>query len=290
MSIRIFDHLADAVAPYDGVILDVWGCLHDGGAIFADAAQALAALRDAAIPVVLLSNAPRRSDRVAQILAEKGLAPGLVRSILTSGDAARAALAARAAPWAAALGDRAYHLGPARDTGLLDGLDYTENDAIETCDFILCTGLDRPEESVADYEPVLAAGVARALPMICANPDKTVVRNGQAELCAGALAARYAALGGRVHEFGKPYGDVYGLCLAALGITEREKVLAIGDGLDTDIRGARDAGIDSLLVTGGLLAERLSTPPGVRPAAGELEALARAAGVRPGAAIARMVW
>ncbi len=102
MSIEVFDHLADAVVPYDGVILDVWGCLHDGGAIFADAAQALAGLQEAAIPVVLLSNAPRRSDRVAEILAEKGLAPGLVRTILTSGDAARAALAARAAPWAGA--------------------------------------------------------------------------------------------------------------------------------------------------------------------------------------------
>ena len=290
MSIRIFDHLADAVAPYDGVILDVWGCLHDGGAIFADAGQALAGLRDSAIPVVLLSNAPRRSDRVAEILAEKGLAPDLVRATLTSGDAARAALAARNEPWADALGRRVYHLGPARDDGLLDGLDYTENDDLEASDFILCTGLDGPEESVVDYEPTLAAGVTRGLPMICANPDKTVSRHGRVELCAGALAARYAELGGTVHEFGKPHGEVYGLCLDALGIDRREKVLAIGDGLETDIRGAQGAGIDSLLVTGGLMAERLSSAPGARPSASEIETLARAGDARPTAAIARMVW
>ncbi len=126
--------------------------------------------------------------------------------------------------------------------------------------------------------------------MICANPDKAVVRHGRAELCAGALAARYAERGGTVHDFGKPHAEVYGLCLDALGIRERAKVLAIGDGLETDIRGARDAGIDSLLVTGGLLAERLSTPTGARPSAAELEALCREAGALPTAAIARMAW
>ena len=290
MSIRVFDHLADAVVPYSGVILDVWGCLHDGGAIFAGVAQALAGLRNAAIPVVLLSNAPRRSDRVAESLAEKGLGPGLVRAILTSGDAARAALAARNESWAGALGRRVYHLGPARDDGLLDGLDYTESDDLEVSDFILCTGLDGPEESVADYEAALAAGVERGLPMICANPDKSVARRGRAELCAGALASRYADLGGTVHAFGKPYAGVYGLCLDALGIGERRKVLAIGDGLETDIRGARNAGIDALLVTGGLLAGRLSGAPGARPSATEIEALSRTAGTLPTAAIARMVW
>ncbi len=290
MSIKVFDDLADAVAPYDGVILDVWGCLHDGGAIFAEAAEALAGLRDAAIPVVLLSNAPRRSDRVAEILAEKGLSPGLVRTILTSGDAVRAALAARNEPWAGALGQRVYHLGPARDGGLLDGLDYTETDDLDASDFILCTGLDGAEESITDYEAVLTAGAKHGLPMICANPDKTVARHGRVELCAGALAARYTELGGIVHAFGKPYADVYDLCLDALGIPDRGKVLAIGDGLETDIRGARDAGIDALLVTGGLLGQQLSTAPGARPSANELEALARAVGTLPSAAIARMVW
>jgi HAD superfamily hydrolase (TIGR01459 family) len=290
VSICIFNHLADAVGPYDGVILDVWGCLHEGGAIFAHAAAALNHLHESEIPVVLLSNAPRRASRVADALAGKGLAPGLVRAILTSGDSARAALRARETPWAAKLGKRAYHLGPARDEGLLEGLDYTPSDDLGSADFILCTGLDGPEERVADYEPILTRGTSRGLPLICANPDKAVRRNGQTELCAGTLAARYAELGGMVHEFGKPHGAVYGLCLEALGITRRDRVLAIGDGPETDIRGAADAGIDSLLVTGGLLAEQLSTAPGTAPEPAEIETLSRAAGALPTAAIARMIW
>ena len=290
MPITIFNHFADAVAPYDDVILDVWGCLHDGGAVFPEALDCLNRLAGQGKTVTLLSNAPRRADRVAAALAEKGLAASLYQHIVTSGDAARSALEEHPAPWASELGARVFHMGPERDAGLLDGLPYDSENDIARADFILCTGLDGPEDAVADYESDLRAGAERSLPLVCANPDKTVIRNDRCELCAGALAARYREMGGTVHDFGKPYPAIYHRCLAALDGIERRRVLCVGDGLETDIQGAMNAGFDSLLVTGGLLAPRLSTPPGTPPLAGELEAICVTAGIHPTAALARLAW
>ena len=136
---------------------------------------------------------------------------------------------------------------------------------------------------------MLQAAAARGLPMICVNPDLLVIRLGVQEPCAGALAARYEALGGRVRYFGKPYPDVYDLALARLGVPPA-RVLAVGDGLATDIAGADAAGLDSVLVTGGLLADALDLAPGAAPDAGTLDDACRAAEVRPRAALATFIW
>ena len=129
----------------------------------------------------------------------------------------------------------------------------------------------------------------RDLPMICVNPDRLVIRLGVQEPCAGALAARYEAIGGRVRYFGKPYPEVYDLALAALDVPPA-RVLAVGDGLATDIAGANAAGLDSLLVTGGLLADTLDLAPGEAPSASDLEDACRNAGARPQAALSAFAW
>ncbi len=286
--IPILPRLAPLMADYDGCILDVWGVMHQGGPAYPEALDCLRHLRAAGKRVVFVSNAPRLAAQVESVLGGKGIEAALYDAVVASGDAARQALADRTRPPFDGLGRRYRLLGPPGSDDVLDGLGYAAAD-IDGADFLLGIGLDDGRETVEDHEPILQAAVARDLPMICVNPDLLVIRLGVQEPCAGALAARYEALGGSVRYFGKPHPEVYDLALAALGLAPR-RVLAVGDGLATDIAGAAAAGLASLLVTGGLLADSLGLAPGEPPGAQALEDACRAAGVRPSAALAAFVW
>lgn len=290
MTVRLIGGLREIAPAYDALIVDLWGVVHDGVVPYAGAVDCLARLGDRGARVVLLSNAPRPSPRAVEMLRGMGVADGLYLGVVTSGDAVRDALARRADPWVAALGRRYLFLGKDGDRGLLDGLGYREAAGVEDAEFVLNTGLDAGAETVADYDAVLRRAAARGLGMVCANPDLAVIRGGRREPCAGALAARYAALGGKVRAYGKPHPEVYALCFAALAGVARERILAVGDGLETDIEGARRAGLDSLLVTGGLLAHAWGTPRGAPPDAGRLAAACAEAGVAPTAAVPAFVW
>jgi HAD superfamily hydrolase (TIGR01459 family) len=282
--------LSGLVDRYDGYIIDLWGVLHDGAKAYPGAVDCLRRLRERGKRIVILSNAPRRAEAVARRTAEIGITPDLYDHLLSSGEEAWQSLQARQDPWYAELGRRLCHLGPARDRGMLDGLDVDEVPDAAAADFILATGLDGPEDSVAAYEPALAAGAARGIPLICANPDLEVVRDGVRELCAGALAARYEELGGEVRYHGKPYPSVYRSCLDLLGITDRARILGVGDSLRTDIAGAAGAGIDSLLVIGGIHAEELAIPPGAPLDPQRLAALSARLGHQPTASVPAFTW
>ena len=289
MSIPIIPGLAGLAADYDGYILDVWGVMHQGGPAYPEAVECLHRLRAAGKRVVFLSNAPRRAARIAAVLAGKGVDAGLYDAVVSSGEAARLALAARSRPPADGLGSMFYLLGPAGSADLLDGPDYAATGDLAAAAFLLGIGLDESRGSVEAYEPVLSAAAARGLPMICVNPDRLVVRLGRRELCAGALAERYEAIGGRVRYYGKPHAEVYALSLAALDLAPA-RVLAVGDGLATDIAGAAAAGLDSVLVTGGLLGDALGLARGVAPDPPALEQACHAHGARPRAALATFTW
>ena len=289
MTIPIVPGLAALAADYDGYILDVWGVMHQGGAAYPEARACLRRLRGAGKQVVFLSNAPRLAHQVKATLNGKGVDAVLYDAVVASGDAARLTLADRSLPPAQGLGTRYHLLGPPWSDDVIDGLGYAPAADIGEAEFLLGIGLDDGCNTVEDHEPILHAAAARDLPMICVNPDLLVIRLGVREPCAGALAARYEELGGRVHYFGKPYPEVYELALAALGLPS-SRVLAVGDGLATDIAGAAGAGLDSLLITGGLLADTLDLRPGEAPSARALEEACRAAGVTPHAALAAFVW
>ncbi len=288
MTIPILPGLATLAADYDGYILDVWGVMHQGGPAYPEALACVRRLREAGKRVVFLSNAPRLAPQVEAVLNGKGVDAALYDAVVASGDAARHALADRARPPVEGLGTRYRLLGPPGSDDVLDGLGYTAAD-VATADFLLGIGLDDAINTVEDHEPVLQAAAARDLPMICVNPDLLVIRLGVQEPCAGALAARYEALGGRVRYFGKPYMDVYDLALAKLDLPPA-RVVAVGDGLATDIAGADAAGLDAVLVTGGLLADALDLAPGAAPDAQALDDACRAAGVTPRAALATFIW
>src|SRR5262249_19243456 len=162
-------------------------------------------------------NGPRRAAALARRTAEIGITPDLYDELHSSGEETWRLLRERSEPAIAALGNRVFPIAPERDRDLLDGLDLKSVESPAAADFLIATGRAAAAETVADYEQLLAAGATYGRLMLCANPDLEVVRGGVREFCAGALAARYEALGGSVHYVGKPHPLVYQTCLARLG-------------------------------------------------------------------------
>ena len=290
-AIRQLAGLSDLAGRYDAVILDLWGVVHDGYAAYPGALACLAILGGEAVQRLFLSNAPRGSDRVVRRLDELGIPGTAYDHIITSGDLTRRALERRDDAWHAALGRAYYHLGPHRDAELIDGLAYRAVARLADADFILNTGLVNDEtETVAAYESLLDAALARRLPMICANPDLSVVRGLRSVPCAGAVAAAYAARGGPTRYHGKPHPPSYAACFERFDGIDRRRILAIGDSLHTDIAGAVAAGLDALLVTGGVHADELGLVPGELADPHSLAELCAGAGHRPVAALAALAW
>ncbi|SDE41143.1 TIGR01459 family HAD-type hydrolase [Rhodospira trueperi] len=290
-AVPVLPGLETLCAGRDGLILDLWGVIHDGHSAYPGVAEALARIRDAGLATVMLTNAPRLSGPIVETMEGMGLPRDLYGGILSSGDAVHQELRDRTDPAFAALGRRLWHLGPERDRTVFEGLDLDVVEVPEAADFVLNTGPWSFDETVADYQARLDRCRAAGLPMVCANPDHVVIREGRKVICAGALAARYAEMGGAVIDRGKPDPAIYDRALARLGVTDRRRVLAVGDGLHTDIRGAAAAGIDAVFVTGGLYAEPLGlTRHGERPDPERVAALCAAEGVAPIAAIPALVW
>lgn len=282
--------VADIAERYDGYIVDLWGVMHDGITAYPGARDCLAALMARGKRICILSNAPRRAAAVAVRNAELGIPAALYHGLVTSGEAAWAALRGRDEPRHRALGRRAFCIMPRRDRPLLDGLDLVEAARPAESDFLLVTGVESASDRVEDFAAELAEGLAAGRPMLCANPDLEVVRGGVREICAGAIAARYEAMGGSVIYHGKPHRPIYQACFAALGIADPARILAVGDSLRTDVAGARAAGIDSLFIAGGIHAEELGLAPGELPTLASLAQLCRAGREHPTWAAAAFVW
>jgi HAD superfamily hydrolase (TIGR01459 family) len=290
-AIPFYPGIAPFAARYDGFVLDLWGVIHDGISPYPGVADTLGRLRRLQKRVILLSNAPRRSAEIVSAMAKKmGIGPELYDEPISSGEAAYWALRRRDEPFFANLGRKCYLMGPVRDHGMLGGLDLHRVERMEEAEFILATGVDWDDDKLDIYEPALAVGAKNRLPMICANPDLVVIRGGKRVLCAGTLARRYEELGGQVRYFGKPYPPIYELSFAHMGIGERARIVAIGDSLRTDIAGAEAAGIDAVLVTGGIHAEELGIAHGEHPDPQALAEACARAGHIPIAAIPAFVW
>jgi HAD superfamily hydrolase (TIGR01459 family) len=277
-------------AAYDAYIVDLWGCLHNGIEAYPAALEWMARVRGHGARVIFLSNAPRRSSAVARQLLRMGVEAGTYDAIMTAGEAVRLEIEAATDPWYAGLGRRFFHIGTEPDAELLDGLGFTRVAEPALADFVLCCGIRKSQEKLAEFEPMLAQFLDLGLPMVCTNPDKSVLRGTSHELCAGAIAERYAEMGGEMREEGKPYPGVYRHCLELLDDRPGARVLCIGDGLKTDILGAHEAGLDALWVTGGLPAHEWGLRPEDMPDASLIDEACRGAGLRPVAAVPLLRW
>ncbi len=288
MPTPILPGIRPLIERYDGFVLDLWGVIHDGRTIFPWVNETLARLHRAGKRSVLLSNAPRRVAVTVERNAGLGLDNSLVDGLMTSGEATWQHLATRPDTFYRNLGRRCLHIGGARDISARDGLDFEFVTDVEQADFIFNTGSAHEDGSPLDEAPMLRAA-ERGLPMVCANPDKLVVVAGKRQECAGAIAARYEAAGGRVRYHGKPHAEIYEPVMAMLKLP-KERCLAIGDSLATDIRGAANAGIDSLFVVDGIHREELDPEDSGEVDAVMLEQLTQEHGLAPVAAVHRFVW
>lgn len=274
---------------FDAFILDLWGVIHDGTAAFPHSAETLIRLREAGRKTMLLSNAPRRAHVLEAQMDSFGIPRHLYDFAMSSGEAVRAELIERRDPFFAALGQRCYHLGPERDRSVFEDVDVTIVDSVAEAEFMVNTGPLSFDDGVEDYEDVLQAAARRALPMVCANPDKVVVRGGKRVMCAGALADRYRALGGAVGQRGKPDAAIYHLCARTLGVSPW-RVAVVGDALETDVAGATAAGMTSIWVTGGIHAPDLDAAYGKPGDALLIGRAARSQGLAPTAVLPGFIW
>jgi len=289
---RLLSGLSEIAAGYSLILCDVWGVLHNGIRAFAGATAALERFRAGGGKVVLLTNSPNPSRIVAAQLDRLGVSRGAYDGIVSSGDVTVSLLAARA-------GEGVFHIGPPDETFVIDeALAMTgkapENVPLKQAQFVLCTGLVDPwRETPTDYDAILAAMRARNLELLCANPDIVVEDGGTVFFCAGAIAQRYAAAGGKVVMAGKPFAPIFARALELAGAApaQREAILVIGDSIETDVKGAQLQGFDSLLVTTGIHRKDFHCE-GQSAALGEaaLRQFAKAADSMPAAAIPELIW
>jgi len=286
MSPPFIEHFSDIAADYDVVLSDVWGVVHNGLAVFPEASAALSQFCAGGGSVVLITNAPRPGVVVQRMLDRLGVARSAYDGMVSSGDVTRDVVAARK-------GQKVYRIGPERDAPIFTGLDV-EFASLENADYVVCSGLfDDETETPEDYRPLIARMRTRNLYMVCANPDVVVERGDKLVYCAGAIADLYAEAGGDVLYAGKPHRPIYEAALAVAAEkrgapTPSARVLAIGDSVRTDLKGAAAFGVDCLFVTAGIHAEELGQREA--PDLAALDDIFAAAGVTPKAVTRRLVW
>jgi HAD superfamily hydrolase (TIGR01459 family) len=247
--------LADLASRYDAVLSDVWGVVHNGIEAFPSAVEALTEYRKAGGKVVFITNAPRPSGPIVDMLDRLGVHREAYDAIVSSGDATRAMIAKYS-------GRPIHHVGPAtEDDALYEGLDVRRTGADEA-EVVVVTDLDTDDDTPEMYRERARLWLSRKLPMICANPDRVVEHGDKIIYCGGALGDLYAAMGGMVLMAGKPYQPIYEEAFrlaeeAAGRPLDKARVLAIGDSVRTDATGAAKFGIDLLFVTGSIHAAEL---------------------------------
>lgn len=259
---RIITALSDISADYDALFCDLWGCVHDGIRAYPAAIAALKAFRSRGGAVVLVTNSPRPRADVAAQLDEFGVPRDAWDTIATSGDSARVAM------FRGAVGSKVHFIGnPETDMGFFQPPKIVADPVpirivpLDEAEGIVCTGPRDPMEDPDVYRAEFLYAKTKGLKLLCANPDIVVDRGERREWCAGALARLYTEMGGESLYFGKPHPPIYDLARQRLTqatgrVIEDARILALGDGIDTDIRGGSGEGLDTLFITGGLEAGR----------------------------------
>lgn len=279
--------LRSIIARYDLILCDLWGVMHNGINAIPGANDAVTRARETGATVMMISNAPRPGPVVAKQIEGYGVPKSAYDDVVASGDVTREELIARP-------GAKVFHLGPQRDLPNYEGLDLTLVD-FDSADLIVCSGPfndagDQPEQ----YRELLTRAKARGLTLICANPDIVVERGDRLVWCAGALAAIYDEIGGKTIYAGKPHPQIYEIALKRTAKlrgkeVDAKRVLAVGDGLRTDILGAVRNGFDSLFIARGIHAADLAGEDGAHDAAKLAKAFADI-GATPTGVMREFIW
>ena len=288
---RIIPALSEISAQYDALFVDLWGCVHDGVTAYPEAIAALQAYRKSGGIVILVTNSPKPREGVAAQLGQFGVPADAYDSIASSGDSARSAM------FRGMVGEKVYFMGEwTRDSGFFDPIEIINAPAhitrvpLQEAEGIVCCGPFDPMADPAVNRADFLYAKQKGMKLLCANPDIVVDRGEVREWCAGALAALYTEMGGESLYFGKPHPPIYDLARRRLNAlankVDSSRILAIGDGIHTDIQGAQGEDIDSLFITGGLAASETKTKD--QPDADALEAFVTKQMITPTFAIGRL--
>ena len=237
--LKKLNHLAEIYNSYDTFIIDLWGVVHNGIRLNLKAIEAIENLIKNKKKVVFLTNAPRPCSVVKKYLLNLGMGEGLLKNIMSSGEASMKALEEKR------FGQTFFHLGPSKDNEIFINIKKNKS-TLDQCDFILCTGLVEGKEKDLDYHKSLLKNYV-SKKLICTNPDLIVHKGEVVEYCAGTIAKLFESIGGKSIYFGKPYKEIYTMCFK-----DNEKAIAIGDNFNTDIKGANIMKIDSIFISDGV--------------------------------------
>jgi HAD superfamily hydrolase (TIGR01459 family) len=284
--VDLLPHFSAIAADYDLILCDVWGVVHNGLKATPEACDTLMRARARGASVVLITNAPRPSAQVERQLARLHVPPETYDAIVSSGDVTHHEMRKRPR-------QSVFHLGPERDISVFDGLNVTFA-PLESADYVVCTGLfDDEREGPDDYRAMLETMLKRKLFLLCGNPDVVVERGDDLVYCAGSIADLYRTMGGEVLYAGKPYRPIYAMAVAeAQRAAGREilkqRILAIGDSVRTDLTGAHGFGIDFLFIMGGIHAEELGGRADLSTDA--LDEVFAAGAAKPRAVMRHLAW
>lgn len=287
MNITFYKSVKDLIDRYDAFLLDLWGVVHDGMHVYKGAFECLNNMYFHNKQIVFISNAPRRSIKAKEGLKRVGIEDDVYHHIITSGELTRNFIKNENHGF----GKNYVMIGPERDNGLLEGLDYNMVKHPKDANFITVTGFENDDSAIDEAMPTLITAKEHDLPMICANPDMIIVRqSGKQALCAGVIANEYQKMGGKVKQFGKPYNDVFQEAIEWLGFKDKSRIAMIGDNLHTDIKGANAVGLDSYLIAGGILGKKLGITHGQLPEKKTLSAICKQEGITPTGVLPALVW
>lgn len=267
---KIINDFSEVIPQYELFIVDIFGVIHDGLALYPKVFENINSIKNQNKHFVFLSNAPRRASRAQKALHDFGITSNLYDFIVTSGEHAFNHFNnLKSEPL------KYYYFGPEKDKGLLDDTHHQMVNSPKNADIAISTGLD-PDQQVNDIMPQLNEIKAENLILHCINPDKFVHKqNGKSHICAGSIADAYLKMGGKVKYYGKPYFPIYESILSKFPHIPKNKILCIGDGMETDIKGANNANIESVLITSGMHVKELNTSIGTLPTINSVETLTK---------------
>ena len=260
---KILSNFNQVAHKYEAFIIDIWGVLWDGIEPYKNSIESLKKLIKLNKYIILLSNAPRRAKIVSDRLKDIGIDRSNYHKIISSGEICRLKFL-KNRKLLNKFGHTYYFIGQTQDQKITESIKLTETYNIKKADFVLVCGTRRFEDTLNDYIKELDLALSYNLPLICANPDKVVIRKtGELLVCAGSMAEYYQKNGGLVYQYGKPFIETYQLCFDYLTQTniniEKNNILCVGDALETDILGANNYGLESLLITDGIHKNQLNS-------------------------------
>ena len=252
MAIKELQSIDEISDFFEVFIFDIWGTIYDGQLLFEGVKNVLQSLRQKGKCIIFLSNSPQIENVVYERLSALGIDSGLFDEIVTSGGEAKRQLSARRQSKKKQFNGPVYLTGPTRYPNVIPQEHFLIETALDKSKWILNAGPDKAEETLDHYIEILQRAKSLNIPMLCTNPDKTVLHGNKTHICAGYLAAYYSSIGGVVSYIGKPYPAVFERCKSLSGKMDTSRYLMIGDNLETDIRGANSIQFNSLLLGTGV--------------------------------------